>query len=66
MKTIAKIWNYACITILCMACMAFVAPCAIIFSQGINGEITWFNFAGLVWCWVVYKVIMLINRAQSS
>ena len=66
MKTIAKILNYAYITFLCVACMAFVAPCALIFSQGINGEITWWNFAGLIWCWVVYKVIMLISRTQSS
>lgn len=62
MKTIAKILSYAYITFLCVACMAFVAPCGLMFSQGNNGEITWWNFAGIVWCWVVYRVVKFIGR----
>lgn len=65
MKTIAKILNYAYITFLCVAGMVFVAPCALIFSQGNNGEITWLNFAGLVWCWVVYRVVKFIGRSHD-
>lgn len=65
MKTIAKILNYSYMGLLCLLGMVFVAPCGLMFSQGNNGEITWLNFAGIVWCWVVYRVVKFLGRSHD-
>lgn len=63
MKTMAKrIIELTSMALLYVGCVAFAAPCLLMFSSGEDGEITWLNFVGIAWCWIVYKALRAITH----
>lgn len=63
MKTMAKrIIELTSMALLYVGCAAFAAPCLLMFAQGEDGEITWLNFVGIAWCWIVYRAIRAITH----
>jgi hypothetical protein len=64
MKTMAKrIIEMTSMALLCVGFAAFAAPCLLMFSCGKDGEITWLNFVGIAWCWIVYKALRAITHS---
>lgn len=63
MKTMAKrIIELTSMALLYVGFAAFAAPCLLMFAQGADGEITWLNFVGIAWCWIVYKALRAITH----
>ena len=63
MKTMAKkIIELTSMALLCVGFAAFAAPCLLMFAQGEDGEITWLNFVGIAWCWIVYRALRAITH----
>jgi len=64
MKTMAKrIIEVTSMALLYVGCAACAAPCLLMFAQGEDGEITWLNFVGIAWCWIVYKALRAITHS---
>lgn len=52
-----------CWTLVCLLALAIlVAPCLLIFTVGKDGEMTWMNFAGLIWMSVLFFVFKAKSR----
>lgn len=51
-KICSGLWMIACL----LALTVLVAPCFLVFSVGTDGELTEWNFVGLIWAVGLYRL----------
>ena len=56
-KVIGGVWFAACMLALALIC----APCLLIFSTGLDGEMTWLNWFGIGWLLMLIIVFKKIG-----
>ena len=52
-----KIYGWMLMGILWLALITLCTPCLLIFSVGKDGELTIWNFVGLAWGIIIYKIL---------